>query len=113
MMRKSQRNESARDCCTDIDKSELLARLERVEQIAEQQQETIDEQQETIEQQQETIDEQSDRIEELEEDRDRAAKQIAETKQKVHRVEESVKAVSSDDNSQHITTETPASSSMS
>jgi hypothetical protein len=74
---------------TDIDKSELLSRLSDLE-------DEVEEQQETIEQQQETIDEQSDRIEELEEDRDRAALDRAETKQKVHSVEESVEAVSDD-----------------
>jgi hypothetical protein len=96
MLSESQQDGPARNGCTDIDKSELLRRVERLEQIADQQQETIDQQQETIDEQQETIDEQQETIEQLKEDRDRAALDRAETKKKVHHVEESVEAVSAD-----------------
>jgi hypothetical protein len=114
------------ESCTDIDKKELVCRLDqleddrdrlqqkveqleedrdRVQQKVEQQQETIDDQSETIDELEGKVDEQSEAIEELEGkvdelegDRDRAALDRAETKQRVHGVEESVEAISVDEN---------------
>jgi hypothetical protein len=93
MTSKSQQDEPARKNCTGTIKSELLSRVERLEQIADQQQETID-------QQQETIDQQSDRIDELESElnseRDTRAKNDARNRKRVHDVKERVDSVEED-----------------
>jgi hypothetical protein len=86
---------------THISKNDLLRRLVELEEKVDRQQQTIDEQSSRIDEQSSRIDEQSSRIDELEnkvaqlkEDKDRAARQIAETKADVHDVQQSVEALS-------------------